>query len=71
MSTATREPGQSQASADALDALMEAGMRTSDARCEVARLQRQLREARKVLKAAEAAEQAADAAYIATPYADA
>jgi hypothetical protein len=66
--TTTREAGQTQASADALGAYLEAVGKASDARIEVRRLQRQLSEARKVLKSAEAVEKAADARYIATPY---
>lgn len=65
----TPEPGQSQASADALEAALEAGYRTSDARQEVTTLRRQLREARAALARAQAEEQEAVKAYEATPWA--
>lgn len=67
--TATREAGQTQASADALAVYMDAAAAAMAARCEVARIGRQLREARKAARAAEAAERAAEVNYLETPYA--
>jgi len=66
----TREPGQSHASASALDTYIQRSRETSDARVLVAQLQGELRRARATLKAAQAAEDDALHAYEATPYSD-
>jgi hypothetical protein len=63
------EPGQSQASADALEDLTRQWAVVSDAKIEVRRLGRELYAARKRLAAAEAEESRLDKAYIDTPYA--
>lgn len=68
--TTTREAGQSIESAEALEAYMQAGQVTSDARSLVGQLERQLRAARKTLKAAQAIESDALLAYEATPYSE-
>jgi hypothetical protein len=68
---AVREPGQSQASADALAVYMSAGDEVSDARLETYRLARELRRARAVLKEAEIIESRALRRYEAVPWGEA
>lgn len=64
----TYDAEQGRESRKALDAYLEAQMRTSERRIILRDLNRQVREARKRLREAEAAEKVADAAYIATPF---
>jgi hypothetical protein len=64
----TYDAEQGRESRKALDAYLEAQMRTSERRIILRNLNRQVREARKLLREAEAAERVADAAYIATPF---
>lgn len=66
----TREPGQSQASVDALAAYLRTVDATSVARVEARRLRRELRLAVQAQREAEAAEAEAERAYFATPYAE-
>lgn len=68
--TATPELGQSQASANALDALMEASRVASEARVRLAMMRAEVRKQQAAVKAAEAAEREADRTYMATPYTD-
>lgn len=69
--TSTREPGQSQASADTLEAWWKTTQVTSAASVTVHSLNRELRKARAALRAANDAERVALLAYEAVPYSDA
>lgn len=64
----SREAGQSQASADALDAYMAKAHAAADARIKVRGLNRELRLAREAVRVAESEELAALRAYEATPF---